>query len=332
MWWYPIFILVKSRRETHKYGGSDIVIHKYVLMDGSCCLIKAATDSMMSCEFVDYEIEIGSSLVVMEHFMVWVQCESPLAWRSVMIIKKMKIRPPPTLDEQWDGVPVPKQISVVAQAMIDRCDGNGSMTFPIIVTHTCKEGIGKENVNECIGKDVACGAWILGASYRSDWQSFCTCLFKVTSGNDDSTVSSIDTESNSGRSPVSKHECSCCTDFGFTSCVLVEHPVSKLQKENLFFCLCCRFFKHGDQAARGWRDLSGSHKRWCIYWWYAVNVFQIHSAAMPLPSCFVDFVCNHYPNKNGSKQYTGFKSTSERAKHHLWQKKQAWNESRSFQC
>ena len=44
---FPIFILVKSRRETRKYGGSDIVIHKYVLMDGSCCLIKAATDSMM---------------------------------------------------------------------------------------------------------------------------------------------------------------------------------------------------------------------------------------------------------------------------------------------
>ncbi len=225
-----IFILVKSRHETRKYGGSDIVIHKYVIMDGSCCLIKAATDSMMSCEFVDYEIEIGSSLVVMEHFMVWVKCESSLAWRSVMIIKKMKIRPPPTLDEQWDGVPISKQISVVSQAMIDRCNGDGSMTFPIIVDVTCSEGIGKENVNECIGKEVACGEWIIGAAYRYDCQSFCTRLLQETSGNDDSTVSSIETEGNSAGSPVAKRECACCTDFGFTSCVLVEHPVSKLQK------------------------------------------------------------------------------------------------------
>ena len=234
---YPVFILVKSRRETRKYGGKDIVIHKYVIMDGSCCFIKAASDCMVSYEFVDYEIEIGSSLVVMEHFMVWVKCESSLAWHSVMIIKRMKIWPPPTLDEQWDGVPIPKQISVISQAMIDRCDGDGSVTFPLIVDSTFSDGIGKENVIECIGKQVACGEWIIGAAYRHDWQSFCMRRVQETSGNDDSTVSSIETDLKTDGPPVAKRECACCTDFGFTSCILVENPVSKLQKENLFFCL-----------------------------------------------------------------------------------------------
>jgi len=45
---YPTFILVKSRHHTRKYGGSLVGVYKFVLMDRSNCLIKAATDSNLS--------------------------------------------------------------------------------------------------------------------------------------------------------------------------------------------------------------------------------------------------------------------------------------------
>jgi len=301
---YPTFIAVKACVDQRKYGASSVGVYRFVLMDGSNCLIKAATDSNLSRYLKDVEIAVGSSIIVLDHLMLWVKCDTPLRWRSVMVIKKMNFHPPPDKNEESVGFLVPRGHTKIEQEMIERCDGGGNVVFSTYAQSTVKE---------CPEGEIRLGKWIIGDELQFDWQYFCKrCVEDNQERNDDSTVSSLETPNQS-----SKKECECCTEFGFPSCILTEHPTSKLQKDDLFNAVKRKFLKDGETGVDSWRKLSSSHKRWCIYWWYAVNVFEIGSCASPLPACLVDHVRQRYPNENGSKAFTGFKTSAERAKHKL---------------
>ena len=60
-------------------------------------------------------------------------------------------------------------------------------------------------------------------------------------------------------------------------------------------------------AADTFDALLPSHKRWCFYWWYAVNIFNVKSGRSKLPNCFLDAVRKAYPNMDGCA-YKGFKA------------------------
>jgi len=305
---YPTFILVQSHLENRKYGGSSTAVHKFVLMDGSSCLMKAATDSNLSYQLRDVEFSIGSSIVVLDHLMLWVKCDLPLKWRSVMVIKKMTWRQPPSKDS---GALVHKIKLKVESEMIKICSSDGSVVFPTVCQKT---------VNACCDKEVALGKWIVGDLYQFDWKYFCKRMVEENGGEDDTTVSSLENGNKLETSSTDETpECGCCTDFGFSTCILIDHPVSKLDKEFLFLSVNSRFLNDAaiEKRPNRWRDLSRSHKRWCLYWWYAVNVYQMRSSAGPLPSCFLDHVRSRYPNENGEKKFTGYKTSAERAKHKL---------------
>ena len=176
--------------------------------------------------------------------------------------------------------------------------------------------VAHSTIKACPDDEIRLGKWIIGDEYQFDWQYFCKrCIEENPEKNDDSTVSSLETLNES-----SKKVCECCSEFGFPCCILTEHPISKLHKEDLFNAVKRKFLNDGETGVDRWRDLSSSHKRWCIYWWYAVNVFEIGSCASPLLACLVDHVRQRYPNENGKKTYTGFKISAERAKYKLAKK------------
>jgi len=79
---HPTFTMISARTETRKYGGSEVVIIKYVLMDGSETLVKAATDSSLAKYMISVDIEVGSTIVVLDYYMVWMEGSHPLEWRS----------------------------------------------------------------------------------------------------------------------------------------------------------------------------------------------------------------------------------------------------------
>jgi len=135
---YPTFIAVRARVDKRKYGASSVGVYRLVLMDGSNCLIKAATDSNLSGQLKNVEIAVGSSIIVLDHLMLWVKCDTPLHWRSVMVIKKMNWRPPPDMKEESVGVLVPRRHTKIEQEMIERCDAGGNVVFSKFAHSTIK--------------------------------------------------------------------------------------------------------------------------------------------------------------------------------------------------
>ena len=68
-----------------------------------------------------------------------------------------------------------------------------------------------------------------------------------------------------------------------------------------------RWFRPGSK----WPDVPNISKRWTLYWWYSVNIFQMRQECGPLPRCVEIAIKNEYPNRHGVK-YIGFIPTEER--------------------
>ena len=105
-------------------------------------------------------------------------------------------------------------------------------------------------------------------------------------------------------------ECGCCTEFGLYNCAVKTIPVRTLDLEDIFRSARNRF---GDSTyAEEWEALKPTHKRWCLYWWFAVNIYELHSENRPLPHCLIENIRIMFPNETGV-EYTGFKRKCERA-------------------
>jgi hypothetical protein len=163
------------------------------------------------------------------------------------------------------------------------------------------------------------GDWIQFDGTRSDWMEFSKPLIALDKKEQEEEEREEDNKPalvvipESQDSNIPMRECKCMTKFGMLGCVLYSVPVESLQKDELFetcrYHLLSRNLKtHG----RKFGVLAQNHKRWCLYWYYAVNVFGIRSSARPLSDCLVDYVRFIYPNSNKTP-FCGFKSTEERS-------------------
>jgi len=67
-------------------------------------------------------------------------------------------------------------------------------------------------------------------------------------------------------------------------------------------------FDDNDRIADSFDELPPSKKRWCMCWWYSLNVFQVRGYCNQkrLPDCFVEMIRKQYPNKKGDF-FTGYK-------------------------
>ena len=105
----------------------------------------------------------------------------------------------------------------------------------------------------------------------------------------------------------------CCRNspFYFQSCILHSHPLQDCDMEEIFHSEVKGKLK-GRVCSDTFDGLSSSHKRWCYYWYYAVNFFHLGGGdAEVLPKdCFVKAVRSIHPDPAG--KYTGHKSSEER--------------------
>jgi hypothetical protein len=107
-------------------------------------------------------------------------------------------------------------------------------------------------------------------------------------------------------------ECRCVSEFGLCQCVGETFPVDEMNVHDIFTSCQCLLDALRSSEFVDWDSLSPSHKRWCLYWWYAVNIFGVRGERRPLPNCIVNTVRQAYPNINGDA-FTGFKASVERA-------------------
>lgn len=103
--------------------------------------------------------------------------------------------------------------------------------------------------------------------------------------------------------------CDCITKHGYLTCIVDMFPLSNMDWPDLYDQVVDRL----DRNVRGasFEDFPPRHKRWALYWWYAINIFHIKGRASPLPDCFTDAVRKRFPNSN-SEGYVGFRSTEDR--------------------
>jgi len=104
-------------------------------------------------------------------------------------------------------------------------------------------------------------------------------------------------------------DCDCVKKFGYVTCMKDTYPVERLSVTDLYEQVYKRL--HGHVSASSFDGMEPNHKRWCFYWWYAINMFHVRGRAEPLPTCFCNYVKGKYPNKEG-KPYVGFKTTDQR--------------------
>ena len=99
--------------------------------------------------------------------------------------------------------------------------------------------------------------------------------------------------------------CGCQEHYELRTCVLEGYPLSRVCHKDIFDQVEERL---GDSVtAESFEEFSPRHKRWSIYWYYAVNVFgYMGSKRNELPSCFVAKVRESYPNPVGVT-YSGYK-------------------------
>jgi hypothetical protein len=107
-----------------------------------------------------------------------------------------------------------------------------------------------------------------------------------------------------------REPCDCTKDPHFMErCILNVLPVSSLDENELFHEVKERL--KGKVKATSFDLLSQSHKRWCLYWYYAVNFFHFgRGPAQELPSCLVEAIRKRYTDPEG--KYTGFLAKEER--------------------
>jgi hypothetical protein len=94
--------------------------------------------------------------------------------------------------------------------------------------------------------------------------------------------------------------CNCVQlPYHFSDCILDSVPLSGVNMEEVFHAGAKGRLK-GRVHATKFTELSATHKRWCFYWYYAVNYFHFggHDAT-ELPSCFVQAVRNQHPDGEG---------------------------------
>ena len=100
--------------------------------------------------------------------------------------------------------------------------------------------------------------------------------------------------------------CKCQYEYDLENCVLETYPLSKVCRMELYEQVKERL---GEVESDSFDDLSARHKRWCVYWFYSVNVLfgnNKKKIRRKLPDCFVEYVRGYYPEPAG-ETYTGFK-------------------------
>jgi len=108
--------------------------------------------------------------------------------------------------------------------------------------------------------------------------------------------------------------CNCKTRFGIGVCVCLQFPINTMHddRQNIFEDASTRF-DNDSRIADSFDDLPPSKKRWCMHWWYSINVFQVQGCCnkMQLPNCYVDMIRKQYPN-NKEEFFTGYKRSEQK--------------------
>ncbi|CAB9504989.1 hypothetical protein SEMRO_215_G089150.1 [Seminavis robusta] len=337
--YYPRLVVVEAFRVTRSYGKGKnqmpVIVYDLVLMDGSETFIKAVTNSALSSLLKRQDIMSGTTLVLKEYRVLQLHTGNDCEWKKCLLLKNFDWKLPPDrpiIEPVGAGIkPVARRINFGTESSnivdteettphsicYDRasalyCRNSGMVLFTEPTHVDCPTVPNPQklvNFSHSV-QSFAKGEWILHKRTHTNWIDFVLheCLPadrklwvdpmwqippKYGYGEMDEDNSSVESDA----------KCECVSKHGMESCVVKMIRPRTLDANQIFLSCSRRFAATSD--ANFFSDLEPRHKRWCMYWWYAVNVYQIRGSRSPLPSCFVDKIRALYPNKNG-EPHVGF--------------------------
>ena len=313
-------------KEGRTYGkGKPVLVYKLLLFDASRTLIKAVTNTGLAKLLENRHIPVGSTAIIKSYNILGMKSEaedvSALNWKGVLLIKNFSWKYPPCFvaSPSWKDPPffqtttrklvadsdIPEKITIFHHDAMRVANKECRIVF------TCETAEYFEEEDIAFVYSVAAspdqilkGYMIRSSSLRCDWKKMverarAKALRADDSSDDGSRCSAVDHQFDT--------RCGCVKDFHLTDCVTVKFKVRNIDLDQLFEAAYDRL--GGSVDASDFNGLSNSKKRWCLYWWYAVNIFSIRGGRKKLPSCVEAYVRSEYP-KEHRQQYTGFKRSA----------------------
>ena len=300
---------------TYKAANSNTTVHKLVLTDGSYGVFKAQLNTSLSRNIRSWNVPNGSTITVKRWNWIWCDRQNELDCkvivRGVLLIHDYSWKPAPT-----DGL---CEMMVPCSPAIMLGDDSVSELFDWeVVDYTSEHSFvgwldrgDKENddtVLLLLTDDQICqGLFIRHVQTKKDFLSTMT---GKAAAYDYTTDYSCDDSDCSGTRGL----CNCKTRFGIGVCVCSQFPIATIHQErqSIFDDACTRFDDDA-RIAETFDELPPSKKRWCMYWWYSINIFQVRGYCnrKRLPDCFVDMIRKQYPNIKGDF-FTGYKRSEQK--------------------
>lgn len=282
-----------------------------ILMDGSETVCKAYTDTSLGKHFDNVDdIKPGSTIIVKDYSILWLEPENGNNWNAVMLIKKLSHRGPPeegkprfeTADDGED-YQLSDQVTSVHPLVVSTA-GLGHVIF---TTPSClfdKKSNQRFVYNNFLTQSqMMQGYSVIDLETREGWKGVvkkkqATAAKKLWDREDDGIPG-----------------CGCqCLPYKFQKCVCTTLPVEDLDLEAVFLSITA-LMSEDQLVADTFEGLPASKKRWCLYHWYTLNVFSLFGSVeqQKLPACLENHVRCYFPEQNvrgdfaSGDPYTGFK-------------------------
>jgi hypothetical protein len=280
-----LLTVAKVMEVNRHYKKDAITVYQAVCFDGSMGFVKLTFNTGLTKQILDEDaLSPGSTIELIDYAVIWQHPDENNVKKAVIFVKQFRTKAGPVSDQADDdkSVVTPEHSSVWIH-----------LPLLFFVMRESVLAFGEAYKHE----DHPITYWAAMTSRQMEKGLF---LEDETVRNE--YLSVLNKEEDSKKRSIN---CQCTSvDYCLSKCILESYPLTETDEDELFFACRCRL---GDSVfVNKWDELSRSHKRWCYYWYYAVNVFHFGPGeAKELPACFVAAVRNEYPDENGS--YTGFK-------------------------
>jgi hypothetical protein len=282
-----ILIVAQITEHLRCFKKDSMTLYNAVCFDGSMGFVRLTFNSGLSHQVRDDGLDAGCTIEIIDHDFIWNQDSDDGVKRAVLFVKQFSIRKGPVTQEGVDDdctEVTPEHSSVWIHAdVLSRCQTQSVMLFCDSFKHENKLVYWAAMSAVKIGRGIMIDDLKVRDAFLAE-----QALVKKRTAED--------------------LNCKCMSPpYSLTKCVLVAKPIVELDEQELYHACKCRLGEESDGMQ--FQNLSSSHKRWCYYWYYAVNVFHIGSGcSQELPTCFVDAIRNEYPDVKG--KYTGYKRTN----------------------
>ena len=263
----------------------SITVFNAVCFDHTMGFIRLSFNSGLTIQVRDEHIYPGCSIEVVDHDIIWNQPNENGIKRAVMFVKSFNIRKGPVTEDQSNDdctEVTPEHSSAwIHTEVLNRVMKESLILFCDSFKHERR-----------IVYWAAMSAVKIGRGIMIEDNKMRTLFHQNKKSEVKKRTSDLVT-------------CQCLNSpFCLEKCVLIAKPLISIDEDDLYFAVLCRLGQ--EVEGNEWQNLSLTHKRWCYYWYYAVNVFHMGTGDNnELPACFVAEVRSLYPDPKG--KYTGYK-------------------------